>query len=213
MNSKVIEITMNIVNVGYDSTNYYVLEVRNPAIKNQDKNVRLLVDVGMPGTLPMLLANLKRKDLSLASIGYLLCTHYHPDHAGIAQNVKAQGVRLIVMEPQVAAVPLLNSYVKPTDPFTSIELYNTIQLATSASRAFLKNLGIHGEIISTPGHSDDSVSLVLDDGLAFTGDLHRPAVADDANRAKTVRSWEQLSALRVTSIYPGHGPQQPIGPT
>ena len=197
---------MNIVNVGYSSTNYYVLEE-----KSKEKGVRLLIDVGMPGTLPMLLANLKRKDLALATIGYLLCTHYHPDHAGIVQDVKAHGVRLVVMESQVAGVAQLQAYVKPADGFVPITLHDSIQLAMGTSRAFLKNLGIHGEIISTPGHSDDSVSLVLDDGLAFTGDLHRPAVADDANRAKTIGSWERLRALRVTSIYPGHGPQQPIG--
>lgn len=197
---------MNIVNVGYDSTNYYVLEVTG-----KEKHVRLLIDVGMPGTLGKLLANLKRKDLTLASINYLLCTHYHPDHAGIAQNVKAQGVRLVVLDAQVAAVPVLQRYAKSTDGYLPITLHDTLQLTTGASRAFLKKLGIEGEIINTPGHSDDSVSLVLDSGLAFTGDLHRPAVADDTNRAATVRSWEQLRALHVTRIYPGHGPDQPIG--
>ena len=54
---------MNIVNVGYASTNYYVLGQRNP---------RLLIDVGWPGTLPHLLANLKRKDISFQDIHYLL---------------------------------------------------------------------------------------------------------------------------------------------
>ena len=34
---------MNIVNVGYDSTNYYVLS---------DSRPKLLIDVGWPGTLP-----------------------------------------------------------------------------------------------------------------------------------------------------------------
>jgi glyoxylase-like metal-dependent hydrolase (beta-lactamase superfamily II) len=34
-------------------------------------------------------ANLRRKDISLADITYLLITHYHPDHAGLAQAAKA----------------------------------------------------------------------------------------------------------------------------
>ncbi len=34
--------------------------------------------------------------------------------------------------------------------------------------------GVRGEILKTPGHSDDSVSLVLDSGMVFVGDLHRP---------------------------------------
>ena len=34
------------------------------------------------------------------------------------------------------------------------------------SRAFLNAIGIDGELIHTPGHSDDSVSLLLDEGMA-----------------------------------------------
>ncbi len=53
-------------------------------------------------------------------------------------------------------------------------------LEINASRAFLARIGILGEIISTPGHSDDSVTLILDQGVAFTGDLTPPfALADD----------------------------------
>jgi glyoxylase-like metal-dependent hydrolase (beta-lactamase superfamily II) len=87
---------MNIVNVGYDSTNYYLLGASTK---------RLLIDVGWPGTLPRLLAMLKRKGITFQEIGYLLITHYHPDHAGLAQEVKAKGARLIVLEQQLAAFP------------------------------------------------------------------------------------------------------------
>ncbi|MEP7346017.1 MAG: MBL fold metallo-hydrolase, partial [Gemmatimonadaceae bacterium] len=67
-----------IVNVGYDSTNYYVLG---------QGSSRLLVDVGWPNTLPKFMASLKRKDIVLEHIRYLLATHYHPDHAGLAQEL------------------------------------------------------------------------------------------------------------------------------
>ena len=39
------------------------------------------------------------------------------------------------------------------------------------SRKFLKELGIDGEIISTPSHSEDSISVLLDDGTFIVGDL------------------------------------------
>lgn len=38
---------------------------------------------------------------------------------------------------------------------------------------------VYGEILWTPGHSDDSVSLVLDSGIAFTGDLQPPLASDE----------------------------------
>jgi endoribonuclease LACTB2 len=192
---------VNIVNVGYDSTNYYVLA---------QKDVRLLVDVGMPGTLPKLIANLKRKDIALQAIGYLLCTHYHPDHAGIAQEVKAQGVRLIVLEPQLGAVSFMQSYMKPDSPYVPVTLPDNLHLSITESRGFLQKLGIDGEIIHTPGHSDDSVSLVLDEGIAFTGDLTHPAIVDPATNDLVIRSWNHIRALHATRIYSGHGPQQPF---
>src|SRR5690242_8592929 len=171
---------MNIVNVGYDSTNYYVL--------GQD-NARLLVDVGWPGTLPKLLAQLRRKDIALQDIRYLLVTHYHPDHAGLAQELKDKGVRLIVLEQQSPAIPRLKMVMKPINHYVDINLHDNLQLTCGESRAFLRRIGLVGEIISTPGHSDDSVTLVLEGGAAaFTGDLPAPNFADEKAIDQVTRS-------------------------
>ncbi|MCL5995979.1 MAG: MBL fold metallo-hydrolase [Chloroflexi bacterium] len=188
---------MNIVNVGYDSTNYYVLG---------QSHARLLVDVGWPGTLPKLLANLKRKDIPLQDIRYLLVTHYHPDHAGLAQEVKDKGVRLIVLEQQIGAIPVLKTYMKPANRYVDIKQHDNLQLTVKDSRTFLKRIGIEGEIISTPGHSDDSVTLVLDEGAAFTGDLPSPALAVEDAVAEVTQSWTHIRSLHARLIYPGHGP-------
>ncbi len=192
---------MNIVNVGYGSTNYYVIGASNN---------RLLIDVGWPKTLPKLLANLKRKDIRLQEIRNLLVTHYHPDHAGLAQEVKSQGIRLILLEQQVAAIPLLKTYMKPSDGYVDILVEDAIQLAPQASRTFLQSIGIGGEIISTPGHSDDSVTLVLEDGAAFTGDLPGPKWATEEEMDKVLRSWQAILALNAKMVYPGHGPVRPV---
>jgi endoribonuclease LACTB2 len=194
---------MNIVNVGYDSTNYYVLGANTN---------RLLVDVGWPGTLPKLLAMLKRKDISLQDIRYLLITHYHPDHAGLAQEVKAKGVRLIVLEQQLPAIPILKTYMKPINRYVDIRLHDNLLVTSSRSRAFLGSIGIAGEIVSTPGHSDDSVTLVLDDGAAFTGDLPVPAFIDESISETIRQSWDALRALHARMLYPGHGPVRPLPP-
>jgi ribonuclease/clavin/mitogillin len=193
---------MNIVNVGYDSTNYYVLG---------QSHARLLIDVGWPGTLPKLLANLKRKDILLQDIRYLLVTHYHPDHAGLAQEVKDQGVRLIVMDSQLPAIPLLKMHMKPVNPYVDIHLDDNLSLTLADSRDFLRGIGIDGEIISTPGHSDDSITLILDEGLAFTGDLLGPMHVADEARPQAELSWEKIRSHHIKTIYPGHGPIRPFG--
>jgi len=187
---------MNIVNVGYDSTNYYVLADSKPI---------LLVDGGWPGTLPKLQHQCQRVGISLPDIKHLLITHYHPDHAGLAQELKQIGLRLILLETQLAAVPVLRTHMKPQNHYVEIDLTDNVMLKLSDSRVFLATLGLPGEIISTPGHSDDSITLVLDDGAAFTGDLPHPMVLDDSMEAAR-ESWRNIRRSGGKTIYPGHGP-------
>jgi endoribonuclease LACTB2 len=94
--SKLAQVT--IANVGYRSTNYWVVSTGSS---------RLLVDLGYPGTLGTMRANLKRMDIPLEEIRYGLATHYHIDHAGLAQELKQIGVPLLVLDRQVAAIPLM----------------------------------------------------------------------------------------------------------
>jgi glyoxylase-like metal-dependent hydrolase (beta-lactamase superfamily II) len=192
---------MNIVNVGYRSTNYYILVVNSAPTAPT-----LLVDAGWPDTLPMMRHTSKRMDIRLEDIQYQLVTHYHPDHAGLAEDLKRLGVRLIVLDTQLAGIPLLSTYVKPQDNYTPIEIAGSIVLSEQESRAFLAGVGIQGEIISTPGHSDDSVTLVLDEGLAFTGDLTSPLLVPDDPADLAYQSWEKIHTKGVHTIYPGHGP-------
>ncbi|HLY25645.1 MAG TPA: MBL fold metallo-hydrolase [Aggregatilineales bacterium] len=188
---------MNIVNVGYDSTNYYILA---------DSSPRLLVDVGWPGTLPKLQHECKRMGVRPPDLKHFLITHYHPDHAGLAQELKNTGVKLIVVETQLSAIPLLANVMKPQNHYVEIDLTDNIVIQEADSRAFLARLGIQGEIIATPGHSDDSVSLILDDGSVFVGDLTHPSLAGDESNNAIRESWKQIRALGGNTIYPGHGP-------
>lgn len=176
---------MNIVNVGYDSTNYYLLALGQ---------TYLMVDAGWPKTLPKLENACKRKGLALKQIEYVLVTHYHPDHAGLVHELTGLGSRLLVPENQRSAAPASSG---------------NVDLSFAESRSFLQKIGLPGELIPTPGHSDDSVTLVLDEGLAFTGDLG-PALDGGPNEA-TLESWKRIRALGAKSIYPGHGPVRPIG--
>jgi glyoxylase-like metal-dependent hydrolase (beta-lactamase superfamily II) len=186
-----------IVNVGYRSTNYWVLSAGT---------ARLLVDLGWPGTMGRMRASLERMDVPLREIRYALATHYHIDHAGLAQELKQAGVPLLVLEPQVRAIPLMRSWVKPADRFVDITLHDNVTIAFSQSRSLLERIGIAGEIVHTPGHSDDSVSLLLDEGAAFTGDLTHPSLVGAEDAELVAASWRVLRERGATRVYPGHGP-------
>jgi glyoxylase-like metal-dependent hydrolase (beta-lactamase superfamily II) len=186
-----------IVNIGYRSTNYWVVSAGR---------TRLLVDLGWPGTMGTLRANLGRADIPLAEIRYALATHYHPDHAGLAQELKQAGVALIVVDLQVPALARLRTLAKARDGFIDIALHDNVVVTCADSRRLLGGAGIAGEIIHTPGHSDDSVSLVLDDGSAFTGDLTPPTLALVEDAAIIAASWRRLLDAGARRVYPGHGP-------
>ena len=188
--------TPTIVNVGYRSTNFWVVSAGR---------ARLLVDLGWPGKSAALFANLERMDVPLSEIRYGLATHYHIDHAGAAQDLKNRGVPLLVMLEQVEAVPLMKQWTKPSDNYTEITTHDNVVISCAESRAFLAQIGLAGEIVHTPGHSGDSVTLILDTGCAFTGDLTMEAMVAQEDPAVVARSWQQLRDRRVTTVYPGHG--------
>ena len=191
---------MNIVNVGYDSTNYYLIEA---------KNGKLLVDCGWPGTLPKFNAELKRKGISLKEIQYFLVTHFHPDHAGMVQELKNQGIKFILWECQIDYIPQLTELFKTKKyPYVEIRQNDSHILKIEESRKFLASIGLNGEILHTPGHSDDSITLILDEGYAFTGDLHPSFMNIDHDVTRA--SWDKIHQHKITRIFPGHGPSPTI---
>jgi ribonuclease/clavin/mitogillin len=192
---------VTVVNVGYQSTNFWVVSAGTS---------RLLVDLGWPGKVGRLLANLRRASIPLSEVRYGLATHYHIDHAGAAEDLKQRGMRLIVLEQQVPVISAMKRWTKPADRYSEITPQGNVVLSCAASRAFLADLSIAGEIVHTPGHSEDSVTLVLDNGWAFTGDLTAPTLAAEGDAAVVAQSWQRLRELGATTIHPGHGPVRPL---
>jgi ribonuclease/clavin/mitogillin len=186
---------INIVNVGYDSTNYYVIAGEKTA---------LLVDVGFPGTLAKLQHECKRMGVELKGIQYLFCTHFHPDHAGLAEELKALGIRLIITDNQLAFIQ--DNRRASQSGVIAINPNHNVVVPLDESRDILTRIGLSGQFLSTPGHSDDSVTLVLDEGLAFTGDLGHPMLAGDDPENAIHQSWRKIRTLPVITVYPGHGP-------
>src|SRR6266498_263866 len=182
---------MNIVNVGYASTNYYAVDI---------KTGKLLVDCGWPGTLLQFTKVLQRKGIALNEFKYLLVTHFHPDHAGLVQELKNQGAKLILLECQVDFVGPFAEYFKGKSlPYVEIQRNDNLILKLEDSRKFLASIGLSGEMIHTPGHSDDSVTLILDEGFAFTGDLH-PSFMNTED-VTTRESWDKIYQHKITKIF------------
>ncbi len=190
-----------IVNVGYRSTNFWVISAGRS---------RLLLDLGWPGTMATMRGALDRMGIPLREIRYGFATHFHIDHAGLAQDLKLAGVPLLVVDLQVPHIAGIADHVKPTDHFTPITLHDNHVVTIEASPALLADLGMAGRLVHTPGHSPDSVSLLLDGGEVFTGDLTHPMFITEAEMDTTLASWRQLRTLGATTVHPGHGAIRPF---
>lgn len=189
---------MEVITLSYKSTNCYLLKTNNGWI---------MIDAGWPDTLPQLLHLLKQKDVHVNDVKYLIVTHFHPDHAGLAQDIKAFGIKLILHEAQVPFVDKLNSFFKrnPKVNFKDIDNENNIVISSFESRQFLKNIGVGGLIIQTPGHSGDSISLIVDKCCAFIGDLPGLSLLEGYNDQTLNDSWKMIQDYNVKIIYPAHG--------
>ncbi len=189
---------MKILNLTCKRTNCYLLEANCGWI---------MVDTDFPDTLHRLVSLLKQHDIKISDIKYLLVTHFHPDHAGIVQDLKNSGVRLVILECQVSFIEKLNYFFKKNHKinFTDITLDDNAVISNNESRKFLSSVGIDGEIIQTPGHTEDSITLIIDGYCAFTGDLPEFALMEAYNDQVVRDSWKLIKDYKVTKIYPAHG--------
>ena len=133
----------------------------------------LLVDTDFAGTLPAFYRAIKEHNIKSSDISYVLATHYHPDHIGLISELIKQGVQLILINTQISHIHFADKIFRKDKrlKYETINTDNSITINSKDSRKFLKNIGIAGEIISTPSHSEDSISLILDSKVCFVGDL------------------------------------------
>jgi len=189
----------------------------------------VLVDGGMPKWGKKLSKQLGDLSIEPKDISLLLVTHGHWDHIGSASQVKAMTDCEVAINHREK--DWLEQGLKVTPPGVGLwgklialfsRLYSRLvkfpgtpaDLALEDEDFSLEPYGIPGKVIHTPGHTAGSMSLLLDSGEAFVGDLAMnglplrigpgmPAVAEDID---TVReSWQLLLDRGATWIYPGHG--------
>lgn len=192
----------------------------------------LLVDAGMPGMERTLLRALKRHGISPKDIRLIVVTHVHHDHVGSLAAVKeACGCPVSVHADGVE--PLRNAEIRIPDgrcfPFSALMRFFrhhrpwverllryrpvTAEIIIDQETS-LEPYGFPARILPLPGHTDDSMAVLFDDGSAFVGDLavnhpllgfasHVPPLLTDESALRA--SWKALRAAGAAMIYPAHG--------
>ena len=187
-----------ITELRYSNTNTYIIH---------GKKGDLLWDTGWAGTFPLFCRALGEKDLKLQDISCLMVSHFHPDHMGIAQEIAEHGVQIAVADIQREYIHNCDSIFEREGNRAFIPVHEEkVRFFTiDESRDLLSEIGIKGEIIHTPGHSDDSISLWLDKERAlFVGDLNPLYELEMHKGTQIAQTWEKLLALKPKRVYYGH---------
>ena len=75
-----------MIKLRYRNTNTFFL-------RGNDTN--LLIDTDYAGTLSVFYKEIRKSQIEIRDITYVLATHYHPDHIGIISELMEQGVKLL----------------------------------------------------------------------------------------------------------------------
>ncbi len=189
----------------------------------------VMIDGGAPKKAKAFLKAIKKTLIKPEDIKLLILTHGHWDHIASAKDIKEITGAKIAMHKR--ETDWLEKSLKPLPPgvtlwgkiFAKIMAMFMPLVHISATKVdiilgdeefSLAEFGIAGKVISTPGHSSGSVSIVLDTGDAFVGDLAMnafpmrlspslPIFAEDLQKVKD--SWKLILDYGVKMIYPAHG--------
>jgi glyoxylase-like metal-dependent hydrolase (beta-lactamase superfamily II) len=193
-------------------------------VKENGKN--LIIDAGLPGKSDLLIKKIRENGVEPEDIELIVITHVHYDHVGNLARLKevtnapvlvsslesemlAQGKSLTPSGTNVIA-KLISGIGRKYNPLSPYKAVKPDVLFSDFGT--LKEFGFSASLISTPGHTPGSISVVFGSGEAFVGDtcfrvFNRKSVFPVfANDIPTLlKSWRTLLESEARIFYPGHG--------
>ena len=191
----------------------------------------VMVDAGPPNAVEKFRQKLDQLRIAPAHIKLIFITHMHFDHmgslAGISQLTGAKSaMHHLDKELVEKGTIIMPGGIGPWGKFLTAFLWTLKPMVNRAiepvpvdhglndNHFSLEEFQINGKIIHTPGHTAGSMSLVLESGEAFVGDLAMSGfprisgpgpfvLGDDLETMK--RSWQLLLDEGARRIYPSHG--------
>jgi glyoxylase-like metal-dependent hydrolase (beta-lactamase superfamily II) len=189
----------------------------------------ILVDAGLKGSQAAIYKVLQQLNAPPRDIKLIIATHSHHDHTGGMSDIRKEtGAPVLAQEEEAhwlrngkSGCPqgtvflsrvisfLANTFLASRGDYDPVDPDILIKESFS-----LEEYGVQGKVIHTPGHTQGSVCVILEEEgkrNCICGDTFfnvfpvsvYPLFADDEKILR--ESWKKIRALNCSSFYPGHG--------
>ena len=216
---------MEIRNVGNRIMNTWIYPVENGWV---------MIDTGYENSYVSVIKKLRNLLIQPEEIRYLFLTHAHDDHAGFLEEWMTKHPNTQVIAHEKAIDGLCRGQNSFDGGCSTLIAFLFCQLMVllgngdhrypELSEAHLSKIitlnednqaqaenALNGKVLFTPGHTEDSISLLVDGNL-FCGDAAMNGLPSShkitiwvEDKAAFEKSWDVMLASRAKTIYPAHG--------
>ena len=216
---------MEIRNVGNRIMNTWIYPVENGWV---------MIDTGYENSYVSVIKKLRNLLIQPEEIRYLFLTHAHDDHAGFLEEWMTKHPNTQVIAHEKAIDGLCRGQNSFDGGCSTLIAFLFCQLMVllgngdhrypELSEAHLSKIitlnednipqiehAVNGKILFTPGHTSDSISLLVDGNL-FCGDAAMNGIPSShkitiwvEDKAAFEKSWDEMLASGAKKIYPAHG--------
>ncbi|NBO38593.1 MBL fold metallo-hydrolase [bacterium] len=163
---------MKVSQISLAISNAFLIQGRRP----------ILVDAGCRSDWDALSGQVEARGVPIEKLAGVVLTHVHADHCGCAAELKKRGVPVIACAKSQSFLAegiqehgriarfsnRLDRLIQKSGLLSFVPVEVDVAVESEVS---LADFGIDGKVVRTPGHTESSLSVLLDNGIACIGDL------------------------------------------